>query len=195
MGSRVPARYGAQMRELAPFERRRDGYRISTERALLDRAAIHAYLVRAYWATGISRKVMERSFGGSICFGVYAGADGAQVGFARVVTDGATFAWLADVYILESHRGRGIGKWLVGCVIEHPHLQGLRRFMLGTRDAHGLYAQVGWEPLAAPSRFMAIPNRSSHGCPPAKAEPTRRGLGSVAAPQADRLSPAPLRPP
>lgn len=131
------------------------GYEISTDPDRLDLDLIHGFLSReSYWAQGVPRDVVERAARNSLCFGVYAGA--AQVGFARVVTDKATFALLADVFILPTHRGKGLSKWLMQRVVEHVELQGLRRFMLLTSDAHGLYAQFGFQPVGAPSRFMEI---------------------------------------
>jgi GNAT superfamily N-acetyltransferase len=135
-------------------EHQRDNYRISTDPARLDVDAIHAYLSRSYWAEQIPREIVERSLRGSLCFGLF--DEQAQVGFARVITDRATFAYLCDVYVLEQHRQRGLSKWLMEIVSAHPDLQGLRRFTLVTRDAHGLYAQFGFTPIAAPERFMEI---------------------------------------
>lgn len=135
-------------------EERQDAFVISTDPARLDVQAIHAYLTRSYWAAGIPLATVERCIKGAICFGVY--DDGRQIGFARAITDRATFAYLADVYILESHQGRGLGKWLLRVIMAHPDLQGLRRFSLATRDAHGLYAQFGFTPLQAPDRHMEI---------------------------------------
>lgn len=132
----------------------RDAYSISTDRSLLNVETIHGFLSRSYWAQGIPRETVERSIRGSMCFGVYENSH--QVGFARVITDGVTFAYLADVFILEPHRGRGLSKWLVATILAHPDLQGLRRFMLATRDAHGLYQQFGFTPLAQPERFMQL---------------------------------------
>ena len=125
---------------------------VSTNPAKLDVNAIHAFLTRAYWCEGIPHEIVERAVRNSLCFGVFDGA--AQVGLARVVTDYATFAYLCDVYVLESHRGQGLGKWLIECVMAHPQLQGLRRFSLATRDAHELYAQFGFQPLAKPEAHM-----------------------------------------
>jgi GNAT superfamily N-acetyltransferase len=131
----------------------RGEYVISTDSARLDIAAIHGYLSgSAYWAMGRPLEVVRRSIENSLSFGVYKG--GAQIGFARVVTDYATFAWLADVFVLPEFRGLGIGKWLIGVIVDHPRLPGLRRWVLATKDAHGLYAQYGFTPLSAPERFM-----------------------------------------
>jgi GNAT superfamily N-acetyltransferase len=139
----------------------RGEYEISTDPGRLDVTAIHAYLTRSYWACGIPRAVVERSLAHSLSFGLYRGDT--QVGFARVVTDRATFAYLADVYVLEEHRGKGLSKWLVESVLHHPDLQGLRRFLLATRDAHGLYARYGFRPLANPARIMEILAPAAYG--------------------------------
>lgn len=133
---------------------RAPAYEISTDKARLDLAVIHGYLVQSYWSPGIPRAVVARAIEHSLCFGAY--CDGAQVGFARVITDAATFAYLADVFVLEAHRGRGVSKQLMRAVRAHPDLQGLRRFMLATRDAHGLYRQFEFEGLAYPERLMEI---------------------------------------
>jgi N-acetylglutamate synthase-like GNAT family acetyltransferase len=132
----------------------RGEYLISTDPAKLDLDAIHAYLVRAYWSQGIPRKTVERAVANSLCFALLHGD--AQVGFARVVTDSATFAYLCDVYILEDHRGKAVGKWMMECVMGHPSLQGLRRFSLATRDAHGLYRQFDFRALSNPDLIMEI---------------------------------------
>jgi GNAT superfamily N-acetyltransferase len=130
-------------------------YEISTDKARLDLDRIHRFLsTEAYWSPGVPREVVERSIENSICFGAYS-AEGEQVGFARVVTDRATFAWLADVYVESGHRGDGLGKRLVATVLEHPELQGLRRWMLGTADAHELYRRFGFDGLRDVQRFMA----------------------------------------
>ena len=135
-------------------EWRKDGFTISTDRSELDRKAIHEFLTTSYWATGIPREVVDRSIDGALCFGVF--ENGRQVGFARVITDSATFAYLADVYVLESHRGRGLAAWLMECILAHPDLQGLRRWMLLTRDAHPLYRKSGFRDLAHPERVMEM---------------------------------------
>ena len=140
----------------------RDGLRISTDAARLDVNVIHGYLARSYWATGIPREIVERSIHSSLCFGIYeaagpgSGESEKQIGFARVITDKATFAYLADVFVLEGWRGRGLSKWLLETILAHPDLQGLRRFCLGTRDAQGLYARYGFSNPKDPSRWMEV---------------------------------------
>jgi GNAT superfamily N-acetyltransferase len=134
------------------IEQERDGFVVSTDPARIDVAAVHAYLTRSHWAAGISREIVARSIAGSLSFGLFAGRQ--QIGFARVITDQATFAYLADVYVLEAYRGRGLATWMIDCVVGHPRLQGLRRFVLVTRDAHGLYAKFGFTPIAHPERYM-----------------------------------------
>lgn len=129
-------------------------YVIATDPQRLDVDAIHAYLTQSYWAKGIPRDVVAKSLKASLCFGVYLG-DG-QVGLARVISDYATFAYLCDVYILEEHQGKGLGKWLIQVVRDFPDLQGLRRFHLATKDAHGLYQQFGFQPLSKPESQMEI---------------------------------------
>jgi GNAT superfamily N-acetyltransferase len=133
-------------------EWRRGTFTISTDRSKLDRGAIHEFLTAAYWGKGIPRETVDRSIEGALCFGLF--EDGRQVGFARVITDRATFAYLADVFVLESHRGRGLAAWLMETILAHPDLQGLRRWMLLTRDAHPLYRKVGFTGLAHPERVM-----------------------------------------
>jgi GNAT superfamily N-acetyltransferase len=135
----------------------RGGFSISTDPALLDRPLVHEFLRGSYWAGGIDRETVDRSIEGALCFGVYEGS--AQVGFARVITDRATFAYLADVFVLESHRGRGLGVWLMEAVRVHPELQGLRRWILMTRDAHGLYEKFGFRRIEDPARCMEILDR------------------------------------
>ena len=131
------------------------GYEISTEPARLDVAAMHAYLTRSYWSPNVPREIVERAARNSLCFGLYERAGGAQVGLARVVTDHATFAYLCDVYVLEEHRGHGLGKDLMRAVTAHPALAGARRAMLATRDAHGLYREFGFVDVVA-ERLMEI---------------------------------------
>ena len=129
-------------------------YWITTDTQKLDLNAIHAYLSQSFWAEGIPKETMAKAITNSLCFGLFDGAD--QVGLARVVTDRATFAYLCDVYVLETHRGRGLGKWLIEVVMAHPDLQGLRRFQLVTRDAHGLYSRHGFATPLNPERHMEI---------------------------------------
>jgi GNAT superfamily N-acetyltransferase len=130
-------------------------YEISTDPGRIDRDLVHRFLSReSYWARGIPRDVVDRCIDNSLCFGVYRGSE--QVGFARVVTDRAAIAYLGDVFIVAGHRRRGLGKRLVEVVMRHPDLQGLRRFMLGTEDAHSLYERFGFRPLAHPDRMMEI---------------------------------------
>jgi GNAT superfamily N-acetyltransferase len=136
------------------FEVERPPYLITTDTGRFDLDKIWGWLSGSYWAAGVPRAVVERAIQGSLSFGVFEGS--AQLGLARVVTDHATFAYLADVFVDESVRGLGLGKWLVATLQRHPDLQGLRRFMLGTRDAHGLYAQLGFRPLGHPEIFMEI---------------------------------------
>ena len=135
-------------------EWKRNHLLISTDPARLDAAAVHAYLSRAYWCVGIPREIVERALRHSLCFGLY--DDDRQVGLARVVTDYATFAYLCDVYVLESHRDQGLGKWLIECVMAHISTLGLRRFNLATRDAHSLYTRHGFTPLAHPENHMEL---------------------------------------
>ena len=135
-------------------------YEISTDRSRFDVAVIHDFLRSSYWAQGISRAVVERSIQHSLCFGAFLG--GQQVGFARVITDFAAFAYLADVFVVPEHRGRGVAKMLMRAIVEHPELQGLRRLLLATRDAHGLYAQFGFKPLVFPERWMEKPKPGAY---------------------------------
>ncbi len=137
------------------IEHRRESFSVSTDKSRLDVDLIHRYLSQtSYWAQGRPLDVVVRSIEHSLCFGVYDGDR--QVGFARVVTDYATFAWLCDVFILESHRGRGLGKWMIECIVACPDLQGLRSFLLATRDAHDLYRGYGgFENLEKPDKWMA----------------------------------------
>ncbi len=142
------------MPDQAPAQHSRGEYQISTDRRRLDVALVHEFLARSYWSPGVPRAVVERGVENSLCFGLYHGDR--QVGFARVITDRASFAYLADVFVVESHRGRGLGKWLVETILAHEELQGLRRFLLATRDAHGLYRRYGFSALAEPARLMEI---------------------------------------
>ena len=132
--------------------------RVSSSFDEVDRDLVYTFISASYWAKGIPRATFERALASSICFSafVHDGAGEQQVGFARVATDRATFAYLADVFVLPSHRGRGVADRLMEAVAAHPDLQGLRRWVLITRDAPGLYAKHGWKPLAAPDRYMEL---------------------------------------
>ena len=135
-------------------EWRRGEHVISTDPSMLDLNAVHGFLQRSYWAAERPLETVKRSVEGSLNFGLYRAKDRHQVGFARVVTDFATFAWLCDVFIDEACRGEGLGVWLMETVVEHPELRCMRLWMLGTRDAHGLYEKVGFTALSAPEKWM-----------------------------------------
>jgi len=137
------------------LEYRRGEFLISTDRARLDLNVIYSFLTNCYWAKGIPAEVVARSIEHSLCFGIYDGG-GAQAGFARVVSDYATIAYLGDVFLLESHRGLGLSKWLMECIMQHPALRNLRRWILLTRDAHGLYSQFGFTTVETPERYMEL---------------------------------------
>lgn len=128
---------------------------VSTDPARLDLDVIHNFLTNCYWAKGVPKDVVARSIEHSLGFGIYDGT-GAQVGFARVISDFATIAYLGDVFVLESHRGRGLSTWMMECIMQHPALQGLRRWILVTGDAHGLYAKSGFTPLKSPANYMEL---------------------------------------
>jgi N-acetylglutamate synthase-like GNAT family acetyltransferase len=135
-------------------------YEISTDRDRLDVGLIHNFLRSSYWAQDIPRALVEKSIQHSLCFGAF--LNGQQVGFARVITDFATFAYIADVFVVPEHRGRGVSKLIMSAILAHPELQGLRRFLLATLDAHGLYAQFGFKPLAKPEQLMTIHKPDIH---------------------------------
>lgn len=133
------------------------GYQISTDKALLEFDVIYNYLDgQSYWAKGIPIERLHRAIDNALCFGIYHKQQ--QVGFARIISDYATFAYLADVFVLEEHRGLGLSKWLVQTIVNHPDLQGLRRWSLATLDAHALYAQFGFQPVSKPELWMEIYN-------------------------------------
>jgi GNAT superfamily N-acetyltransferase len=138
------------------MEATKDDYLISTDKNTLNIPFIHQFLSHTYWAKGVPLETVARSIENSLCFGLYQGKK--QIGFARVITDQATFAYLADVFVDEAHRGNGLSKWLVEVILQHPGLQNLRRFMLATLDAHSLYARFGFTPLPQPERIMQIHN-------------------------------------
>lgn len=137
------------------FEEIKDDFLISTDRSKLDIPLIHNYLCNeSYWSGGIPLKTVEMSIENSICFGLY--QNGSQIGFARVITDMATFAYLGDVFVLEGYRGVGLSKWMMECILRHPGLQGFRRWMLLTRDAQDLYSKFGFMKFHAPDRCMEL---------------------------------------
>jgi GNAT superfamily N-acetyltransferase len=137
-------------------EELKNRFSISTDKSKIDLATIHNFLKSSYWAENIPIAIVEKSINNSLCFGIYEGEK--QVGFARVITDYATFAYLADVFILEPYRGQGLGKWLVKTILKHPELQGLKKWLLVTKDAHELYRQYGFQNLTIPERYMDIVN-------------------------------------
>jgi GNAT superfamily N-acetyltransferase len=132
-----------------------EGYRISGQFDELDLNAVYRFISTSYWAQEIPKARLEKALANSLCFGVFT-QQNEQVGFARMITDYATFAYLADVYIEPQHRGIGLSKWLMSEIHSHPELQHLRRMLLATRDAHGLYQQYGYQPLSHPNTFMEI---------------------------------------
>ena len=135
------------------MKQRKGEYEIDTDKRRLDLAGIHRFLSQeAYWAKSRTLEQTLTAIENSLCFGLYHGRE--QVGFARVVTDRATFAYIGDVYVLDGHRGRGLSKWLMQTIVEQPDMQNLRRWLLATKDAHGLYAQYGFETLVHPERWM-----------------------------------------
>jgi len=137
------------------IEWQRAAFEVSDDRSRLDIGAIHRFISReSYWAAGISENLLARAIANSLCFGLYRGQE--QIGFARVVTDRSTFGYLCDVYVERAHRGAGLGKWLVACVLEHPDLKGLRRIALMTRDAHDLYTPFGFRSMAEATRYLEI---------------------------------------
>jgi GNAT superfamily N-acetyltransferase len=131
-----------------------DDYTISTDKARLDLAVIHDFLSHSYWAEDVPLAIVQKSIQNSLCFGIY--HQGRQVGFARAISDYTTYAYLADVFVLENHRGHGLGKWLIQSILSHPELQGLRRWALATRDAQGLYAQFGFKTVEKPENEMLL---------------------------------------
>lgn len=133
----------------------KDQYRITTDKSDLQIDVIHAFLKDSYWCPNIPRAIVEKAAEGSLCFGLY-NKDKEQIGYARLVTDYVTFAYVMDVFVLEAYRGRGLGKWLMQCVMEYPGISGFRKIMLGTVDAHGLYKKSGFKPLARPELVMEI---------------------------------------
>ena len=133
-------------------EWRQGEYLISTDKSRLDLTLIHNFLTRSYWAAGIPLEIVRRSIENSLSFGLY--REDQQIGYARVITDYATFAYLGDVFILEPFRGQGLSKWLMEVIVTHPDLQGFRRWILLTKDAHGLYKKAGFTGVKTPERYM-----------------------------------------
>lgn len=131
-----------------------DGYELDDDQARLDLNVVHGFVTGSYWARGVPRDVVARSVANSLNLGVY--RDGSQVAFTRAVTDRATFVWVCDVFVLPAHRGRRLGHWMIGTLRAHPDLAGIRRFMLATADAHQVYADCGFTPLADPATYMEI---------------------------------------
>ncbi len=147
-------------------EWKRAGFVITTDPAKIDVDATHEFLSqKGYWAEGVPREIVARSIENSLCFAIFdtSNPDGnKQIGFARAISDFATYAYLADVYVLEPYRGRGLSKWLMEVIMAHPKLQGLRRWNLVTRDAHGLYEQFGFTRTANPERYMELLKRDAY---------------------------------
>ncbi len=135
---------------------RKKEYFVSTDKRILQIKKIHSFLTRAYWSEGISIQKIKRAIKGSICFGVFHKTE--QIGFARVVTDKASIAYIADLFIIENYRGKKLSVWLMKCILSHPELKDVKAFMLATKDAHGLYAKFGFEKLKDPDRFMRMQN-------------------------------------
>lgn len=139
------------------FEETKDGFLLSTDKSKLDIASIHDYLSnRSYWAKGVPFDVVKKAAENSVCFGIYESSR--QIGFARVITDTATIGYIGDVFILEDYRGKGLSKWLMECIMKHPELQGLRRWILLTKDAHGLYKKYGFKEPEDFSVYMELKN-------------------------------------
>jgi GNAT superfamily N-acetyltransferase len=132
----------------------RDGFTVTCDPRRVDRSVVAGFLAASYWARGIPAETVNRAIDGSLCFALLAAQ--AQIGFARVISDRATIAYLGDVFVLPEFRGRGLGRWLMECVMSHPELQGLRRWILVTRDAHGLYRQLGFKALGSPEGYMEL---------------------------------------
>jgi GNAT superfamily N-acetyltransferase len=144
-----------------PRDYRRGDFVVSTDRERLDFDLIHGFLSRSYWAEGMPKVVLQRAIENSLCFGMFDRAQ--QVGFARAITDLATYAYLSDVFVVEGYRGRGLGRWMIECILTHPDLQGVRRIALFTRDAQGLYSQLGFGASTSKSEYMEIRNPGVYG--------------------------------
>ena len=148
----------------AHYQAERDGVLVTTDPARIDFEVVHGFLSRSYWATGIPRERLQKAIDHSLCFSLFTGDR--QIGFARVITDRATFAYLADVFVAADARGEGLGTWFMSVLFAHPDLQGLRRFSLATRDAHGLYQKFGFDTPKQPDRLMEIVRRADELYPP-----------------------------
>lgn len=146
----------AEAMQLPGYERHKDKFTITTNKRRLELDVIHNFLTQSYWSPGISKEKVSQAIENSLCFGIF--FQDQQIGFARIISDYTTFAYLADVFVLETFRGQGLAKWLLECILAHPNLQGLRRWLLATKDAHGLYAQSGFKPLHSPDAFMEVHN-------------------------------------
>lgn len=145
------------MNNVSILEKEKNSFIISTDKTKLDINIIHDYLSNeSYWAKNIPLSTVAKAIEGSVCFAVYEKKNGKQAGFARVITDGATYGYLADVFILPMYQGKGLGKWMMEEIMNHRDLQGFRAWMLATRDAHGLYMQYGFKPLDKPERIMRL---------------------------------------
>lgn len=131
-----------------------NNYVISTDKSKLDIDFIHSYLSRSYWSENIPKEIVKKGIENSLCFGIY--NENKQIGFARVISDYSTFAYLADVFVIEEERGKGLSKWLMECILKHEQLQGLRNFCLLTKDAHSLYERFGFQPIEKPQNYMSI---------------------------------------
>lgn len=161
--------------EYDTMEWRRADYLVTCDRSRIQTDLVTGFLADSYWAAGIPEDVVRRSIEGALCFSLFDGER--QIGFARVITDFATFGYLADVFVLPEYRGAGLGIWLVECVMAHPGLQGFRRWMLGTRDAHSLYARFGFTPMRNPDRFMEKHNPNAYRA--GAEEPDERAPGDM----------------
>ncbi len=179
-------------REFGPFVwRREDGVEVSTDPSRLDNELVYRFISTSYWATAMPRPVLERAIRHSLCFGLYM-PDGRQAGFARVITDRSTYAYLSDVFIVEEHRATGLGRYLIECVLGCAALQGLRRFSLFTRDADALYAPFGFGPFSGASHYMEIRNAGVYAAPRATSSAGRRdvtyGASSASRTRRSRIS-------
>lgn len=143
------------------FQEQKNSFTISTDESRIDVSAVHDYLCHhSYWAAGIPFETVKRAIENSLCFAIYEDASNELIGFARVITDKASIAYIGDVYVLEAHRSKGLSKWLMECIMKHPELQSLRRWILLTKDAHGLYKQFGFKEIEEVQTYMEIRNKN-----------------------------------